>query len=303
MIDKVRRRMPWSKSPSNKSNSDNGNATTNSHELSSNRPRFPSYASDTSSNTVNGNRPRLPSTGDNSYSSTMSIGSSRTKRVSAEEERLTKSRRAVDSYLKKISNVTGKHYSLNRDTGMCYFPYQRFIVVIEIPADHPGSLYMYTCVCKLETEDQGSRPQNLMAIMQVAMELNYMQHRTRGATLGMEQSEVNLCYSTPIASLSPAGLKQVMDDFLTTTTEVHAQLERAKLSSSTTTSPVSSPDRSISTKSSTRSLSPPMVSRRKWSDGDAIRDEIPEGDDDEVASAATEPTPKPLAYQNRSSSC
>mmetsp|Transcript_20143 Transcript_20143/g.43439 ORF Transcript_20143/g.43439 Transcript_20143/m.43439 type:complete len:337 (+) Transcript_20143:371-1381(+) len=275
MIDKVRRRMPWSKNSSPRIGNTSTQHESSDPSHSPNRPRFSSYGSEASSNTTP-NRQRLPSSGD---SSTMSIGSRKSQRVSSEEERLFKARRTVDSHLKKISNVTGQNYTLNRDTGMCYFPYQRFIVVIEVPADHPNSLYMYTCVCKLNQHNNDNEEQhqshhhhqhqqhqqqtggdNLMALMQVAMELNYMQHRTRGATLGMENSEVNLCLSTPLTGLTPAALKKLMDDFLQTTTQVNAQLERAKRiphapsSSSSTTMAVHSPARSSSVASSASPL-------------------------------------------------
>ena len=251
MIEKVRRRMPWSspkqrdadETPFTSGGSSHRRRNSEDHNgllTVSNRPRLPS-------DTSTGNRPRLSSSGDNSYNSTMSIGS-RSKRVSAEEEKLAKARRAIDGYLKKISHVSGKNYTFNKDTGMCYFPYHRFIVVIEVPADHPGSLYIYTCVCKINAPQD-----NLLQIMKVAMELNYMQHRTRGATLGMEASEVNLCLSVPLTGLSPAGLKQLMDDFLVTTVEVNTQLERAAKSNSDGFDPVDN----MSANGSQRSSTPP----------------------------------------------
>lgn len=283
--------MPWSKGSSAKSDGQK--------DEDGNRQRLPSHASDTSASTAPGNRPRLPSTGDNSYSSTMSIGS-RSKRISSAEERLVKARKTVDSYLRKISNVTGKQYSLNKDSGMCYFPYQRFIVVIEVPADHSDLLYMYSCVCKLNEDD------NIMAIMQVAMELNYMQHRTRGGTLGMENSEVNLCLSTPVVGLSPSGLKELIDQFLVTTTEVNSLLERAKegLASSNL------PDRSDRSVRSGRSLStrgsvspPPSQKKQLEQNSPGSSNQVLQGSYNDLQKAQTVPLPKtpPVAY--RSTNC
>jgi hypothetical protein len=56
-----------------------------------------------------------------------------------------------------------------------------------------------------------------------------MQYGTRGATIGLEEDEVNLCISTPIASLRTCcDFKAVMEDFMQTAVETKLELDKAK---------------------------------------------------------------------------
>jgi hypothetical protein len=143
------------------------------------------------------------------------------KRVTLDEGRLKKNRRVVAHYLKRMGTV-GKHLSLNAE-GVCYFPYQKFVIVVEVPEDHFNVCFIYTMVCQLGEND------NRTEVMKLAMELNYMQYNTRGATIGLEEDEVNLCFSTPIAGLSTyCDLKAVVEDFMQTAAEINLQLDIAK---------------------------------------------------------------------------
>ena len=128
----------------------------------------------------------------------------------------------LGEYLRKMGEVNGRSLSLNQDTGTCSFPHQRFLFVIELPQDQPKTVYMYTCVCRLEEQD------NAIKVAQTAMELNYLQGGTKGSTLGMRNKEVNLCRSIPLKALNPTKLWMAVDEFLGTASEVHAKLERAK---------------------------------------------------------------------------
>jgi hypothetical protein len=144
------------------------------------------------------------------------------KRVTLDEGRLKKNRRVVAHYLKRMANDVGKNLSLNAE-GVCYFPYQKFVIVVEVPEDHLDVCFIYTMVCQLGEND------NRMEVMKVAMELNYMQYGTRGATIGLEEDEVNLCISTPIASLRTyCNLKAVVEDFMQTAVETNLMLDDAK---------------------------------------------------------------------------
>jgi hypothetical protein len=146
------------------------------------------------------------------------------QQIRQQEERLSKYRKTINGYLKKVSSVTGKDkpLKLDKQTGMCFVPYRRFIIVLEVPSDCPDLLYVYTCVCRLEKGD------NRIQVMEKALQLNFMQHATRGSTLGVEGDEVNLCFSIPIAGLQTGDLRVVLLDFMQTALEANEQLVQAK---------------------------------------------------------------------------
>lgn len=149
-------------------------------------------------------------------------GGSNAKRVSLDDERKRKNRKLIDGYLRRISSTVGRDLSLNSD-GLCYFPYKKFIVVVEVPADHVDTCFIYTMVCRLAKGD------NKVEVMRLAMELNYMQYGTRGATLGLEGEEVNLCFSTRISGMSQHDLCSMLESFMLAAVEVNKKLDVAKL--------------------------------------------------------------------------
>lgn len=142
-------------------------------------------------------------------------------RKGSDDELLRKNRRTVDHYLRRVGALMRKEVSLN-DNGMCFFSYRKFVVVVEVPIDNNNRMFIYTMVCKLSSGD------NQVAVMKRAMELNYMEHATRGSTLGLDREEVNLCYSTPIQGLTFPDLKATMEAFIVTATEVNEQLDKIK---------------------------------------------------------------------------
>ena len=110
------------------------------------------------------------------------------QQIRQHEERLAKNRKIVNGYLKKINALAGKqdnnnnnnkllNLKIDKNTGMCYFPYRRFIIVLEVPGDRPGHLYVYTCVCRLEKGD------SRVKVMEKSMQLNFMQNGTRDSIL------------------------------------------------------------------------------------------------------------------------
>lgn len=146
-------------------------------------------------------------------------------RIGSDDELLKKNRRQIDNYLRRLGALMGKEVSLNAE-GMSYFSYKKFVVVVEVPMDHNNNVYIYTMVSRVGATD------NLAAVLKKAMELNYMEYLTRGATLGLDGEEVNLCFSTPISGLPFCDLKAAMENFLLTTSEVNEQLEAVKKSAS-----------------------------------------------------------------------
>ena len=143
------------------------------------------------------------------------------KRVGEDDERLRRNRRTIDNYLRRMGSVMGKELTLNAE-GVTYFSFRRFVIVIEVPEDNSGVCFFYTMVCRLEAES------NQMQVMKLAMELNYMQYGTRGATLGLNGDEVNLCFSIPIAGLHFCDFETVLEDFTTTAVEMNGILDAAK---------------------------------------------------------------------------
>jgi len=144
-------------------------------------------------------------------------------RVGSEDELLKKNRRNMDHYLRRLGALMGKEVSLN-DQGMAFFSYhKKFVVVVEVPADSNGLFFLYTMVCRVNplTDNQA-------LVLQRAMELNYMQYGTRGATLGMDGEEINYCYSSKISGLTFADLKVTMESFLLTAVEINEQLDAIK---------------------------------------------------------------------------
>jgi hypothetical protein len=119
------------------------------------------------------------------------------KRVTLDEERMKKNRKTIDHHLKRMGSTVGKNLSLNAE-GVCYFPYQKFIIVVEIPEDNPDVCFIYTMVCRLAESD-------------------------------LEGEEVNLCFSTPISALSSyCDLSKVLEDFMQTAVEMNRMLDTVR---------------------------------------------------------------------------
>lgn len=142
-------------------------------------------------------------------------------RVCAEGEHLKRNRRLVDNYLRRFGALVGKDVSLNNE-GMSYFSFKKFVVVVEVPMDNSSVVYIYTMVCRVGAGDDQA------AVLKCAMELNYMEYLTRGATLGLDGEEVNLCYSTPISGLTFGDFKASLEAFLLSAVEINQQLDGVK---------------------------------------------------------------------------
>lgn len=152
-------------------------------------------------------------------------GTSRRRLNAANEgvtEQTVKHRRHLNAMLKKISQSIQKDLTLGPE-GICYFQYKKFIVVIEVPDDSSASYFIYTMVYQLEENDDRA------GVLTAAMQLNYMQQRTRGSCLGLEDDEVNLCYSGPICGLCRDELVRSLEDFLLTAEEINVHLDEVKL--------------------------------------------------------------------------
>lgn len=143
------------------------------------------------------------------------------KRFGKDDEKWKKNKKVIDSFLKKLKPLSRKDLSLNAD-GLAFFAFKKFIVVVEVPPDNPEVCFIYTMVCRLGEND------NQAEVLKIAMKLNYMQGGTRGATIGLDGEEVNLCYSCHISGLVYCEFKASLDDFLQTAMEVNGQLDATK---------------------------------------------------------------------------
>lgn len=125
--------------------------------------------------------------------------------------------------MRRIGALMGREVSLN-DQGMAFFSYKsKFVIVVEVPEDNNRTMYLYTMVCRAEEHHP-----HYMAVVKRAMELNYMQQGTAGATLGLDGEEVNYCYSCKISGLTFADLKATMESFLLTAVDINEELDAVK---------------------------------------------------------------------------
>lgn len=137
-------------------------------------------------------------------------------------DKLNKNRRIIDGHLRRVGHLAERPLLLNPD-GMCYFPYKKFIIVVEVPEDDGGVVFLYTMCYQMQEGD------NKSAVLLTAMELNYMQVGTRGATLGInEMNEVHLTFSIPIHQLSKDDFSSCLEGFMQTASEMNDCLNAAR---------------------------------------------------------------------------
>ena len=141
-------------------------------------------------------------------------------RVGADDEQLRRHRRTVNHYVRRIGAIMGSEVELN-ERGMAFFSFQqKFVIVFEVPEDNHNFMYLYTKVCQAD--------QNVAAIVKRAMELNYMQQGTAGATLGLDGEEINFCFSCKIAHLTFEHLRSDLEKFLLAAIAIHKELDTVK---------------------------------------------------------------------------
>ena len=129
-----------------------------------------------------------------------------------------KNQRIVGGLLRRMKNVMEKELTMK--DGLCYFIYDRFIVVIEVPASDPDQLKIYTCVYQIPKSDPFRSE-----VLEHCLRMNYMQETTKGATLGILEDEVNLHLSCSIALCSYQYLKDVLLGFVTLAVETNRSLD------------------------------------------------------------------------------
>jgi Tir chaperone protein (CesT) family len=145
----------------------------------------------------------------------------RPNRIGFDEEVLCKNRRLFGSLLKRCGSIIGKGTFLNSE-GMAYISHGRFVIIIEVPSSPVGYFYIYTLVCRLSPTD------NTSFVLQRAMQLNFMEFGTRGATLGLQDDEITLCFSSTIVGMTATKLRESIDAFVRAALEANEYLESAK---------------------------------------------------------------------------
>lgn len=155
---------------------------------------------------------------------------SRTSSWNTASERTAKNRKIVNSYLRRMHHHhrdEQKDLVLN-ESGVCIIQYKKFIIALEVPDDNSGCFVVSSMVYRIDksTGDSNNHRRRL-ALMEKAMELNYMQEETRGACLGLQGDEISLCFSAPIATLTrEKHLVHYMEDFMQTCAEMNAALSK-----------------------------------------------------------------------------
>jgi len=140
----------------------------------------------------------------------------------ASPESGVRNRKKINGHLRSVATSVKNDLKLSEE-GYCYFQFKKFIIVVEVPSGNGGLVFFYTMVCQLGVND------NRKAVMKEAMTMNYMQQRTRGATLGLEGDEVNLCFSVPIRSITREEFGLCIEDFMHTAEEMNNILDSAKM--------------------------------------------------------------------------
>jgi hypothetical protein len=143
------------------------------------------------------------------------------RNMNGDERTNNKNRKAINSYLRHMSHrAGGKEFKLSTK-GICYFQFKKFVIVIEVPYDSEV-FFIYTMVLNLAPTD------DRLAVLEACMQLNYMKQETRGSTLGIQDDEVNLCYSAPVNSLGRDAFEEALEEFLLVAQHVNHQLELAR---------------------------------------------------------------------------
>jgi hypothetical protein len=147
----------------------------------------------------------------------------------SENTQLTRNRRLINKYLKRLgktatpSDQSNTRLSLDSH-GYCCLPFKKFLLIIEVPEDDGSKWFFYAKVFDLESispEDAKTKLKQRKA----AVQLSGTQLGTKGAILGLDGNEVNLCFSMPVAGLKYKHMTDCIEDFIQTAIEINARLQ------------------------------------------------------------------------------
>ena len=188
----------------------------------------PSTTSTSTSNTP----PPSPTVGSLKKNGGMRLLGSSWKAQASEDTQLLRNRRLINKYLRRIGKSSDQILSLDSH-GLCCLPFKKFILIIEVPEDDGAKWFFYAKVFDLQTSGSSSdnnADANTTRLHQkrkraaVQWSKSGTSLGTKGATLGLDGNEVNLCFSMPVMGLQYKHMKDCMEDFIQTAVEINARL-------------------------------------------------------------------------------
>jgi hypothetical protein len=148
------------------------------------------------------------------------LGSSWKTSVDAQ---LLRNRKLINKYLRRIGKNSDQTLSLDSH-GLCCLPFKKFLLIIEVPEDDGAMWFFYAKVFDLKINyNAKTRLQR-----QTAEQLSVTALGTKGATLGLDGNEVNLCFSMPVLGLKYTHMTDCIEDFIQTAVEVNTRLQNIR---------------------------------------------------------------------------
>lgn len=144
-------------------------------------------------------------------------------RTENEALQLARNRRTISHFLRIVGKNIGHDMYLSED-GIAHIIYRGSLIVVKVPDDiRRNRVYIYSTVCILDGEVEKA------AVIALAMRLNFMVDCTRGASLGLKDNEVVLCYTSLIANMAPQEFEQCLLIFIRHTCPmIRYRLNKAK---------------------------------------------------------------------------
>jgi hypothetical protein len=141
-----------------------------------------------------------------------------------ENTQLTRNRKVINKYLRRIGRTSDQTLSLDSH-GLCCLPFKKFLLIIEVPEDDGTKWFFYAKVFDLKISSDAKTKLNQR---KAAVQLSGMQLGTKGATLGLDGNEVNLCFSMPVAGLKYNNMTDCIEDFIQTAVDINARLHNVR---------------------------------------------------------------------------
>jgi hypothetical protein len=141
-----------------------------------------------------------------------------------EDAQLIRNRKVINKYLRRIGR--NSHLTLSLDShGLCCLPFKKFLLIIEVPEDDGAKWFFYAKVFDLKIN---SDSKTKLHQRKAAVQLSEMSLGTKGATLGLDGNEVNLCFSMPVEGLKYTTMTDCIEDFIQTAVEINARLQNVR---------------------------------------------------------------------------
>jgi hypothetical protein len=139
----------------------------------------------------------------------------------SEDTKLIRNRKVINKYLRRIGRTSDQTLSLDSH-GFCCLPFKKFLLIIEVPEDDGAKWFFYAKVFDLKSN---SDSKTKLHQRKAAVKLSDMSLGTKGATLGLDGNEVNLCFSMPVEGLKYNTMTDCIEDFIHTAVEINARLQ------------------------------------------------------------------------------